>query len=97
MTADSKFKRKNIVLKWGVFLPKLGGKIYLKRTASYVIDLTRRFNIREGLTKKDDTLPSRFFDEPLGEEKKVLRREDFNRMLADYYRLRGWSEQGVPR
>lgn len=72
-------------------------KPYLKRTASYVIDLTRRFNIREGLTKKDDTLPSRFFDEPLGEEKKVLRREDFNRMLADYYRLRGWSEQGVPQ
>jgi len=26
-----------------------------------------------------------------------LRREDFNRMLADYYRLRGWSEQGVPQ
>lgn len=72
-------------------------KPYLKRTASYVIDLTRRFNIREGVTKKDDTLPSRFFDEPLGEEKKVLRREDFNRMLADYYRLRGWSKQGVPQ
>ena len=71
-------------------------KPYLKKTASYVIDLTRRFNIREGVTKKDDTLPSRFFDEPLGKEKKVLRREDFNRMLADYYRLRGWSEQGVP-
>ena len=72
-------------------------KPYLKRTASYVIDLTRRFNIREGVTKMDDTLPNRFFDEPLGEEKKVLRREDFNRMLADYYRLRGWSEQGVPQ
>jgi len=72
-------------------------KPYLKKTASYVIDLTRRFNIREGVTKKDDTLPNRFFDEPLGEEKKVLRREDFNRMLADYYRLRGWSEQGVPQ
>jgi len=72
-------------------------KPYLKKTASYVIDLTRRFNIREGVTKMDDTLPNRFFDEPLGEEKKVLRREDFNRMLADYYRLRGWSEQGVPQ
>jgi len=72
-------------------------KMDLKRTASYVIDLTRKFNIREGVTKKDDTLPSRFFDESLGEGKKVLRREDFNRMLADYYCLRGWSEQGVPQ
>jgi len=71
-------------------------KMDLKRTASHVIDLTRRFNIREGVTKEDDTLPSRFFDEPLGEEKKVLRRDDFNRMLADYYRLRGWSKAGIP-
>jgi len=69
----------------------------IKRTASYVIDLTRRFNIREGLTEKDDNLPSRFFDEPLGKEKKVLRRDDFKRMLGDYYHLRGWSKQGVPR
>ncbi|MBW2333068.1 MAG: aldehyde ferredoxin oxidoreductase C-terminal domain-containing protein, partial [Deltaproteobacteria bacterium] len=72
-------------------------KAYLKRTASYVIDLTRRFNIREGVTKMDDILPRRFFDEPLGKKKKVLRREDFDRMLADYYRLRGWSAQGVPQ
>jgi len=64
---------------------------------SYVIDLTRRFNIREGLTKEDDTLPSRFFDEPLGKGKKILTRDGFNKMLADYYRLRGWSEQGVPQ
>ena len=69
----------------------------LKKTASYTIDLTRKFNIREGLTKDDDNLPSRFFDEPLGKEKKVLSRDDFNTMLSDYYRLRGWSEQGVPK
>jgi len=69
----------------------------LKKTASYAIDLTRKFNIREGLTKDDDNLPSRFFDEPLGKEKKVLSRDDFNTMLSDYYRLRGWSEQGVPK
>jgi aldehyde:ferredoxin oxidoreductase len=69
----------------------------LKQAVSYVIDLTRRFNIREGMTKGDDTLPSRFFDEPLGKEKQVLKRDDFNTMLADYYRLRGWSEHGVPR
>ncbi len=68
----------------------------LKRLASRVIDLTRRFNLREGLTKADDTLPKRFFEEPLGPEGKVLRREDFEKMLADYYRLRGWSEDGVP-
>jgi aldehyde:ferredoxin oxidoreductase len=68
----------------------------LKRLASHVIDLTRRFNLREGVTKADDTLPKRFFEEPLGPEGKVLRRVDFEKMLGDYYRLRGWSEEGVP-
>ena len=68
----------------------------LKKVASHVIDLTRRFNLREGITKADDTLPKRFFEEPLGEEGKVLKREDFDKMLTDYYRVRGWSEEGVP-
>ena len=68
----------------------------LKKVASHVIDLTRRFNLREGITRADDTLPKRFFEEPLGEEGKVLKREDFDKMLADYYRVRGWSEEGVP-
>jgi len=72
-------------------------KAGLRERASYVIDLTRRFNIREGLTKADDSLPNRFFDEPLGREKKVVRREDFYRMLSEYYHLRGWSEEGVPQ
>ena len=72
-------------------------KSYLRRIASYVIDLTRSFNTREGVTKADGTLPSRFFNGALGEEENVLRREDFNRMLPDYYRLRSWPEQGVPQ
>jgi len=76
----------------GIDLDKQG----LKRIASHVIDLTRKFNLREGVTMVDDTLPRRFFEEPLGEEGKVLRREDFEKMLADYYRLRGWSDKGVP-
>jgi aldehyde:ferredoxin oxidoreductase len=47
------------------------------------------------LTCKDDTLPRRFFEEPI-EEGKVLRREDFDRLLKEYYELRGWDEMGVP-
>ena len=68
----------------------------LRRISSNVQNGTRRFNLREGLTPKDDTLPKRFFDEPLGKEAKTIRREDLQKMLSDYYALRGWSPEGIP-
>jgi aldehyde:ferredoxin oxidoreductase len=48
------------------------------------------------MTPKDDTLPKRFFDEPLGKEGKTIRREDLQRMLQNYYALRGWNSEGIP-
>ena len=72
------------------------GKKDLKELAARVVNLTRRFNIREGITRADDTLPERFFTEPLGDEGKVINRESFETMLSDYYRLRGWSKDGIP-
>ena len=69
----------------------------LRRVSSHIQDETRRFNLREGVTAKDDTLPKRFFDEPIGKEKKSIRREEFQTMLQDYYALRGWSLEGIPK
>jgi len=56
------------------------------------IDLTR-----EGLTKADDTLPSCFFEEPLGSKKDIITREQLEYMKDDYYRLRGWDKDGIPK
>jgi len=67
----------------------------LRGIASNISNATRAFNIREGLTKEDDTLPRRFFEEPI-EGGRIIRREDFNRLLAEYYELRGWDERGKP-
>jgi aldehyde:ferredoxin oxidoreductase len=69
----------------------------LRRISSTIQNETRKFNLREGLTPKEDTLPKRFFDEPLGKDRKTIRREDLHRMLQDYYALRGWSSEGVPK
>jgi len=69
----------------------------LRKISSTIQNETRRFNLREGITLKDDTLPKRFFDEPLGKDRKTIRREDFQRMLQDYYALRGWSSDGIPK
>uniref|UniRef100_UPI000552B838 aldehyde ferredoxin oxidoreductase C-terminal domain-containing protein n=1 Tax=Desulfovirgula thermocuniculi TaxID=348842 RepID=UPI000552B838 len=62
----------------------------LRGIARRIVEATRKFNLREGLTKEDDSLPQRFFTEPL-ENGDVLPRENFARLLADYYRLRGWE------
>jgi aldehyde:ferredoxin oxidoreductase len=68
----------------------------LREISSTIQNETRRFNLREGITSKDDTLPRRFFEEPLGKDGSVIRREDLGKMLQDYYALRGWSAEGVP-
>ena len=62
--------------------------------------LERMFNAREGFGPADDTLPERFFTEPLTvgkAEGAVLDREAFQQSLADWYAERGYDpERGVP-
>ncbi|MFP6639015.1 MAG: aldehyde ferredoxin oxidoreductase family protein, partial [Myxococcota bacterium] len=70
----------------GGHIQEIGGRIF---------NLERMYNMREGFTAADDTLPPRILNEstfpgrstghPLGE------------LLPRYYRLRGWDADGVPR
>ncbi len=63
-----------------------------------IYNLERVFNIREGFTRKDDTFPLRITTEPLRNagpaEGQVLRKPEA--LLDEYYRFRGWDENGVP-
>ena len=68
----------------------------LRVIASNIQDLTRFFNVREGIRKDDDILPGRFHEEAVSSRSKVIKRADLERMREDYYRLRGWDENGVP-
>ena len=68
----------------------------LMEIASRVQDATRLFNIREGMTRQDDNLPQRFFREPIGSNKNIIKEEELEYMKDDYYRLRGWDSQGIP-
>jgi len=63
----------------------------LKTMASGIINLARAFNQQEGLTKKEDKLPRRFFREVLQETEKTIQPEDLKFMLKEYYQLRGWN------
>jgi aldehyde:ferredoxin oxidoreductase len=66
------------------------------------LHLMRVYNLREGLTAADDTLPSRFFDEPIRMpggrwDVKCLDRQDFTAAVQTYYRMMGWDDAGRPR
>lgn len=62
------------------------------------INLARAFNVREGLTRKDDQLPKRLM-EPLSDGQfagKPFTQEMLDSMLDNYYELRGWDKNGIP-
>lgn len=62
-------------------------------------NLTRQFNIREGISIKDDVLPKRFYKEimPEGAAKgQIIDKNQFEAAILEYYKLRGWNDQGIP-
>ncbi len=63
--------------------------------ASRINTWTRIFNVREGISRKDDTLPDLFFEKPLPDGR-IIRREELAIMLDEYYALHGWDQQGRP-
>ncbi|TFG29075.1 hypothetical protein EU528_10235 [Candidatus Thorarchaeota archaeon] len=62
--------------------------------------LTRLFNIREGFSREDDSLPPKFWiAQTTGSAKGSMAfvdREDFEKSLNKYYEIRGWNSDGVP-
>jgi len=57
--------------------------------------LERHMNCREGISRKDDTLPDRLLDE--GREEDLQKRTvPLEKMLDTYYRLRGYDANGIP-
>jgi aldehyde:ferredoxin oxidoreductase len=66
-----------------------------------IVTLERCFNIREGLTRKDDTLPWRMMNEPVskGPAKGLINsEEELNSLLHEYYMLHEWDpETGKPK
>lgn len=62
-----------------------------------IINIERAFNVREGLTRKDDTFPDRILKEPLLTGPAKGNVVDLNPMLDEYYKLHDWDQRtGVP-
>ena len=62
--------------------------------------LARLINIREGLSRKDDTLPWKVMNQPIPDDGPakgaVVTQEELDLLLDDYYQARGWTLKGVP-
>jgi aldehyde:ferredoxin oxidoreductase len=72
----------------------------LLKVAERHANMARIFNLREGLTARDDTLPDRFFQPMEGGilKGKRIDREQFSKALETYYEMMGWDpETGVPK
>ncbi len=69
--------------------------------AERVYNLEQAFNNRAGVNRKDECLPEMYYDIPIDsgpfKGQTIVKREGIERMLDDYYALRGWDvKTGVP-
>jgi len=65
---------------------KIGERIYT---------LERLFNVRDGFSSKDDTLPKRIMEEP-SEVGRVTKEEELKLMIEEFYEAFGWDKDGKP-
>ena len=72
----------------------------LRMTGERISNLGRLFNIREGLTRKDDHLPAKVMSTPIPDDTiskgSYITQKELDFMLDDYYAHRGWTKEGVP-
>jgi aldehyde:ferredoxin oxidoreductase len=76
---------------WEVTADELG------ETAARIVNLRKLYNLREGWTRAEDTLPPRFLEAPLAggaSDGAALSRAELDRMIVAYYRARGWTDEG---
>ena len=83
----------NAVTGWGVTVDEL------QTVGARRLNLFRVFNAREGLGRKDDKLPKKFFKALKGNGPTAgiaLTQEELDSAIDEYYKLAGWTEDGVP-
>ncbi len=80
----------NAVMNWNIDIEDLyqiGERIYT---------LERLFNVREGFSRKDDTLPKRIKEETTERGQRTTQK-DLDAMLDEFYEAFGWDREGIPK
>lgn len=64
-----------------------------------IYNLERLINVKRGVERSQDTLPYRVMNEPISDgpsKGRYCPEEALQKMLDEYYQLRGWDSQGKP-
>jgi aldehyde:ferredoxin oxidoreductase len=83
----------NAVTGWGMTVDEL------QEVGARRLNLFRVFNAREGFGRKDDKLPKKFFKALAGTGPTTgfaLTHEEVDTAIEEYYKLAGWTAEGVP-
>lgn len=70
-----------------------------RQSAEQIIAAKKWYNIRQGWTAAEDTLPERFLSTTLSvgaSSGAALTRDRLNELVVAYNRARGWSDDGIP-
>jgi aldehyde:ferredoxin oxidoreductase len=72
----------------------------IRQAGERINNVARLFNLREGLGRKDDTLPYKVIHQPVPDEGPskgaYVTQEELDLLLDDYYEARGWTRDGIP-
>jgi aldehyde:ferredoxin oxidoreductase len=66
------------------------------KIAKRVATLLRAYNVMLGIRRKDDMIPERYFRDLPPPQFSKLDEGKYNRMIDEYYKLRGWNSEGIP-
>ena len=76
------------------------GDIYndetLLEAGERVWNLEKLFNLREGIDSSHDKLPKRLLEEPVVNGPTKGHVHHLDKLLPEYYAVRGWDEKGIP-
>lgn len=72
----------------------------IEQIGERIYNLERYINTERGLTRQGDMLPYRVMNNPIPEgpsKGRYVPENELNNMLDEYYQLRGWDNNGIPK
>ena len=68
----------------------------LMKVGERIFNLKRMYNVKCGISRKDDSLPKRILTEKRGSGGAADNLPPLGSLLNEYYKYRGWDKNGIP-